>query len=148
MLDLERKYLDIISMLTIEERKYISYKSLYNFIIHLNEIESKSELKYCAQLIDEYLEDIKENASNISSKTAYVYFNNYLYPLKNIYVKNGFVEMHPLKYYMLVSIPIDILFGLLFLKFPYPILTVIFLINQWVKRIRHKDESKYFSLFY
>ena len=145
---LKTKYLEIIDMLTAEERKYVSYKSLYNFIIHLDDIDSESELKYCIQLIDEYLNDIKENANNINSKTAYVYFNTYLYPLKNIYIKNGFVEMHPLKYYMLVSIPIDILFGLLFLEFPYPILTVIFLINQWVKRSRHKDESKYFSLFY
>jgi hypothetical protein len=145
---LKNKYLEIMEMLTAEEKKYVSYKSLYNFIIHLDEIGDDIELNYCTQLIDEYLNDIKKDTNEIDRTTAYVYFNTYISPLANFYEKIGFVRMHPLKYYMLCTIPIDIIFGLLFLKFPYPILTVLFLIKYWVERSKHKDESRYFSLFY
>lgn len=81
---LKNKYFEIIDLLTAEEKKYVSHRSLYNFIIHLEDIDNNSDLKYCIQLIDEYLNDIKKSTSNINSKTAYVYFNTYLYPLKNI----------------------------------------------------------------
>jgi|GEM_PF-4159746 len=148
MSELMKRYTQLIEMMSPDERKFVNHQSLKNSIIHFDEITDEIESEHCLRLIEQCINDIETNEEKFDLFTAHDLFIAYIQPLSKVYKKIGFIKFIPLHYRILISVPIDIIFGSLFLNFPYPILTFLSLLHYGIKRMRYKDTSKYFSVFY
>ena len=148
MNNITRKYDLLINKLNRNEKKYIHFNSLKNFIEHVDEIESNEEKTNCINLLSNYIDFIENNINEIDKLTADFYVN-YIYIIaENYYIKKGFKETYQLRYNLYICILFDILIDVFLFHYPYPILTTIVSINYFVKRKKNKGSSKLFGMYY
>jgi len=142
------RYNYILKYLNVKEKKYIHYRSLKNFILHVDDIVSEDDNYKSKCILNEYLDIVENSIGNIDSVITTNLFVDYLYPLGEIYKEVGFKRMFALKYSVIFSFIIDAAVGFIFFKFPYPILTIIVLVNYLIKQKKEMASSKVYSMFY
>ena len=142
------RYDAIMLHLLPKERKYIHYRSFKNFIVHLESIREDSEKLCASKLLTDYMNDIEHQQYEIDLADGKRFFLYYIRPIAAFYKGIGFVEILHLRYHLMLSIPFDIVVGLIFFKFPYPILSLLILIKVMIERMKHRDKSKYYCMFY
>ena len=149
MNDLAMRYNNLLEQLNQKQRKYIHYRSVWNFINQLDDIQTESEKQHCQRELLKYLNIVEENIDDlIDSSVTIALFNDYLYPLGNIYKKIGFIRIMPLRIAFALSIIVDILMCILFWKYPLPILATLTLINQFIINRKYYKKGKVFGRLY
>ncbi|CAN5446312.1 hypothetical protein BH10BAC2_BH10BAC2_48850 [soil metagenome] len=129
--------------------KYIHYRSVWNFINELDNIQPESEKQHCQRELLKYLNVVEENIDElIDSSVTIALFNDYLYPLGIIYKKIEFLRITPLRISFTLSIIADILMCILFWKYPLPILATLTLINYFIINRKYYKKGKVFGRFY
>lgn len=142
------KYDKLMEILDEKQKRRIHYKSLRNFIIHLNELESIGYKYNIERKIDEYLELVEQNINDIDKTFIVHLFADYIVPTGEVYKKIGFKEITQLRYSIFYTLPIDCVVGILLLKFPYPILTVLLLINHFFRQRKYYKANMVYGMFY
>ena len=142
------RYINTIEILDKRQRKYSHYKSLRNFILNLNELESIGYKSNIEIKINDYLEFIEQNANEIDRNCTTHLFADYIVPIGEVYKKIGFKEIALLEYSISFTIPIDCVIGILFLKFPCPILTSLILLNYFFRQRKYYKANMVYGMFY
>ncbi len=142
------KYNSLIEVLNPKQKRYIHFKSLKNFILYLPELKVKEDKQNSEKKIIDYLEIIEQNIDEINGAFTTDLYTNYIYPLGNTYKKIGFKKIISPKYLIIFSLPVDLTVGILFWRFPYPILTLLVLLNYYWKQKKYIKTSKAFGMFY
>lgn len=137
------KYKHVVEILDIKQCKYMHYRTVANFIDHLSAISSETERSKCETSLLIYLDEVLLRAEELRegscSTSLYV---DFFYPLEAIYNRIGFKSIMPIKLACLLAITVDIVIGILFFKYPYPILTfLIFFYYYFFERGYYKAEK-------
>lgn len=143
------RYKNLLEQLNQKQMKYIHYRSVWNFINELDNIQPESEKQHCQRELLKYLNVVEENIDElIDSSVTIALFNDYLYPLGIIYKKIEFLRITPLRISFTLSIIADILMCILFWKYPLPILATLTLINYFIINRKYYKKGKVFGRFY
>ena len=135
-------------MLNAKQKKYIHFRSAKNFILHLENITLQSDKVKCYFMLNEYMECIENNVHVIDSKMATSLFTDYIHPIGEVYRGIGFKQITPMRNRLFFTIHIDVIAGILFLKFPYPILTVLVILDYYIRQRKHIHATKTFGIFF
>ena len=142
------RYETLIKGFSPKEKKYIHYRSLKNFINHLEEIKPYEDYEKCRIILDDYLEFIEHKEDEINTKDATILFADFIYPLGELYKKNGFKEITPIKNLLFFSIHFDLLVLFILLRFFFPISTAFVLLNYFIRQRKYAHFTKVFGIFY
>lgn len=143
------KYKLLIDSLDKRQRTYMHYRTVANFIDHLDDIVSPEERQKCEMIILAYLDQVRLNTDELKSgsctTTLYV---DFLYPLEKTYDLIGFKRIMPLRLSILLGITVDVVVGLLFFKFPYPILTFLTGLYFFYFERKYYEAGKVYGMLY
>jgi hypothetical protein len=122
--------------------KYYHYRSVNNFIFHLNNIKNETDKEKIYLLINEYL-DIIKNEPNPDRNVAINFFENYVRPVGKYYEDDfNFVPMFSLwiaSFWIITFLFIEYIFNLPFVvMFMTGFLIFIYYIYILVKRMNNK----------
>jgi hypothetical protein len=148
MQTLLEKYQSIIDTLDDKKKRYIHFKSLNNFIIHIDEFKIHKDEQYCEQKINEYLEIIANRETVIDSATGVYFFEMFISPLGNKFKELGFKSIVPIKYLFLFSLMIDSLLYIGFFILPYPIVTICVCLYNLVLKRRLYHKHMVYGIYY
>lgn len=142
------KYNLLKDLLDDDKKKFVHFKSVGNFILNLGNLTSKEEIMKCETILHAYLDLIDAHSDSIDKKMGGELYIEYVYPLGEMYKKIGFIEILPLRNTLLFTLIFDLVVGLFFFSFPYPILTMLAVINYYLKQRKYIAVSKVFGMFY
>lgn len=145
-MELLEKYESVIDGLSDRNKRNVHYKSLKNYIIHLQNLTSNRT--YVEIKIDEYLELVNDEKGDITEEMSTFLLEKYIMVIGEEYVQIGFVHITPLKYLLLFSLMGDSLSYIAFFNFPYPIITAFTLAYYFLYRKKWYDKNKAFGMFY
>lgn len=145
---LKENFDKITKELSPKENKDIHYKSVFNFIQHLDEFSSQAEKSFIEIKLTEYLELVKSGKDEIDKDFSMLLFQSYILTLGEKYHKIGFTRIIPLRYLFLYGIMADSLLYLGFFRYPYPITCVCITIHYFLVRKRKYDRNLVYGMFY
>jgi hypothetical protein len=145
---LVERFSNVVDRLSVKSKRHIHYRSINNFICHLEEIQPHEDYEKCRLILDEYICIIENSDDDIDGKTAAVLFSDYVYPLGELYKKIEFKQITPVKNAVFFAIHIDIFAWLFLFNLPYPILTSIVLANHLLRVRRHLKTTRVFGILY
>lgn len=148
MNDMFIRYNNIIEVLNKDQRKYIHHKSLRNFIIHLNELESIGYRYNIEKKINDYLEFIEQHTNEIDRNCTAPFFADYIFPIGEVYKKIKFRRIAVLENWLPFGIIIDCMVSIFVLKFPSPILSSLILLNYFFRQRKYYKANKVYGMFY
>ena len=142
------RYNSIIEVLNKDQRKYIHHKSLRNFILHLDELESVGYRNNIERKIDDYLDFIEQNANEIDRHYTATLFADYIFPIGEVYKKIKFRRIAVLENWLPFGIIIDCIVSGFLVKFPCPILTSLILLNYFFRQRKYYKANMVYGMFY
>jgi hypothetical protein len=140
---LSEKFNDVFCNIDRSKWGYCHKRSVGNFIFHLNKIKGRSEKKEIFELIDNYLNVIKQEGTNADLDFSEYLFKNYLNHISNKFqYRLGFLVIFPVKA-MLTLIPLLVIVYLFartsqFTLYAFFILLSFYLIWLSIKLLQRK----------
>src|ERR1700722_10544020 len=77
--------LSLDEMLSERMKKYIHYRSMRNFVLHYDEIESPLARESISALLSEYIEEIKSNDYDFEGESSFQLARKYIFKLSDYY---------------------------------------------------------------
>jgi len=144
--------LSLDSLISERMKKYIHYKSMKNFVLHIEEIKNPRHRSHIMQLLSQYLEETKENDYNYDVSTTGDLARKYLFVMGDYYRRDAnFVQALKIEHVFLYGIMIDSLlyFAGILSKFAYlPLTTIGFLTYYLFVSIFKEKKGRVYGVFY
>jgi hypothetical protein len=150
--DSKKAILSLECMLSETMKKYIHYRSMRNFVLHYDEIESPPARENVNVLLSEYIEEIKASNYDFKGEASYQLARKYLFNLSGYYKEySNFMVVMRIQVMLLYGIFGDSL--LYFTKIPsriwhIPIVTVCFFLNYLYVIIFKAPKGRVYGIFY
>ena len=148
-MNLSLKFDNVMNYYPKNKRKYIHWKSLRNFIYHLDTFPNERQKNKIQNTLLEYLQLINERSVIEDSKDSLKYFKEYLQPIGQLYEDN-------LKFHIIAKTSTIVFWSSLalivfyFLNVPYSLsiglLSVDFLL--FVRHYYYARQKRCYSVFY
>ncbi len=144
--------LSLDEMLSERMKKYIHYRSMRNFVLHYDEIESPLARENINVLLSEYIEEIKANDYDFESEASFQLARKYLFKLSSYYKEYS-------NFTVLIRMQVILLYGILgdsllyFTKIPsriwhIPIITICLLLYYLFVFIYKAPKGRVYGIFY
>jgi hypothetical protein len=144
--------LSLDTMLSERMKKYIHYRSMKNFVLHFDEIQSSLAREKVSLLLSEYVEEIKVGNYDFEGEASFQLARKYLFKLSDYYKKySNFVVLMRLQVILLYGFIGD---GLLyFTRIPsriwhIPIITVCLLLSYLYVIFFKAPKGRVYGIFY
>jgi hypothetical protein len=147
-MELLEKVYELENRLSRKAKRDIHYRSVRNFIFHLDKIQPSEDGLVVANSLENYLQLVETNLDDINKSMSMAFYNDYIVPIGERYVEVGFIRVIPLVYQIFYSVAIDLLLFILFFHFPYPLVTTVVLAYHFLFRLRVYHKRKAYGMFY
>lgn len=141
-------YNHLMEVLNDEQKKYMHFKSVYNFLTHYDDFTAESEKYKIERDLSNYLEIISENIERIDNTITTELYIDHVRKIGALYNKIGFIEIWGLKFKIAIAFSLDIVIGFFFFGFPYPIMTALMVLNYFIRQRKKIKTCSVYGMLY